>query len=758
MRNELEIIEKIERYLTGQLSAEEQGAFERELAADPELQQKVALQKQLMNGMERIAIKQEIQQAGQNYALKNKLTKFGFGGAGLLLVAIAVWYFVGRGHNHPGGGDSAGGLPAYNEQGGTNWASADSNIQAQIFTIDAARDTVIETAQGIVMAIAANSMLDENKQPIQGQYSLSIKEALDAATIMKAGLSSTSGDKLLESAGMFCVDARKGDKILSINPAKGIYAEVPSASIKGGMQLFSGQRKPDGTIDWVDPKPLVHDLVPVDILSLDFYPPHYLDSVARWGYNKRDKRFTDSLYYSLTEYFYGEREKPVVTATTNENASKASSEPKIEISRRNARANQANKADSATPIQLRVTASDTNSVFRTTCGINPAKIKTIWSTKYQNTLLATREFQQRLKVVHESYSPALLELYVRRLDKNLYETDSIAATIATGERKGKFLAFAARHDGKVNISSMQLKMLSAYYDMKTKAFTMAIVRTQQNIRDREAQMDETARVRKQANDIAKETRMGEDFMKEFEINIRDAYTQLGRAYPYTNARTNTTTARVDTLNTTIIYRAMPTSKAYAMNITTTGWCNIDAFTGTTTATRTSGTFTDKETGKKAELKYAETVIKVDSKSNYDRVYVYLLPVQLNSFVRMPESNGQFTYSLNALIQYDMACVAWKGENCYYYEAKNVQPRTYDHIVLLAITQAELNKKLAMKGNGIKTEQDYLAFEIKDAARREKFQAWEAVRAKVFRMISPCYGEESYDVLIDSNSAIRYSVK
>ncbi|TMI71650.1 MAG: hypothetical protein E6H09_12985 [Bacteroidetes bacterium] len=59
----------------------------------------------------------------------------------------------------------------------------------------------------------------------------------------------------------------------------------------------------NGTIDWIDPKPLEHDLLPVDIKSLNFYPPDYLDSLAHWGYDIKNKAFTDSLYYSFASGF-----------------------------------------------------------------------------------------------------------------------------------------------------------------------------------------------------------------------------------------------------------------------------------------------------------------------------------------------------------------------------------------------------------------------------------------------------------------------
>jgi len=65
------------------------------------------------------------------------------------------------------------------------------------------------------------------------------------------------------------------------------------------MMLFDGERKKDGSINWINPKPTKKQLTTVDILSLNFYPPNYLDTLNKWGYNSKDKTFTDSLYYSF---------------------------------------------------------------------------------------------------------------------------------------------------------------------------------------------------------------------------------------------------------------------------------------------------------------------------------------------------------------------------------------------------------------------------------------------------------------------------
>ena len=74
-----------------------------------------------------------------------------------------------------------------------------------------------------------------------------------------------------------------------------------------------------------------------------------------------------------------------------------------------------------------VSQDESDLQFHNTCGINPAKIKAIWSETFQNSFIATREFEQRLALIHEIRKPEILDLYINNLDKNLYELDSLAA-------------------------------------------------------------------------------------------------------------------------------------------------------------------------------------------------------------------------------------------------------------------------------------------------------------------------------------------
>ncbi len=203
------------------------------------------------------------------------------------------------------------------------------------------------------------------------------------------------------------------------------------------MKLFKGKRLADGRIDWIDPQPLEHDLTPVDINQLNFYPPRYLDSLAKWGYDIKDKKFTDSLYYSLASCF----------------------------------------EDSWIVVEDNLALGDHIYSTQENCSVNLAKIKAIWNEKFQNTILATREFEERLYWIHESKRSEALDLYINNLDLKLSEIDSMAALVIYGEARKPFLTFAARKDGKVKINATRSQQLRRYYEAKTKIFMDAVNKT-----------------------------------------------------------------------------------------------------------------------------------------------------------------------------------------------------------------------------------------------------------------------------------------
>lgn len=724
MRPELEQIEKIEQYLRNELSANDKAAFEKQMTADSALREEVRLQQEIMNGIDRSLLKEKVQLAGRRFKFQQNFTKWGLGGLGAIAILAVVFFY----YTNKSGNQKAFVLPEFNEQGEKLWADADKHIPSQTFVIDASKDTVIETKGGIVMAIAANSFLDENNNAASGEVNLIVREALDPATMVTGGLSTRSGNDLLESGGMFYLDARKDDKSLKIDPAKAIYTEVPTDSLKPGMQLFSGKRLDNGTIDWVNPKPLERDLVAVDIQSLDFYPPHYLDSLLRWGYDIKDKKFTDSLYYSFA-WLFSQRPKADSTAVAGPESKPISEsdyitlvEPKKKSERIASDTIPRVQAKDSLLADIGTYTQDIRHYF-IGCGINPAKIKAIWNDQFQNTILATREFEERLRWIHEAGSPEALDLYVNNLDKSLAVIDSMAARKLFGKYKDQFLVFAARQEGKVKNGSPQFQLLKKYYENKTRAFTDAIAKTQNEFWNKQAQLDNEAARKRNEHGIDSVNRIAQNFQEEFELNLKDAYRQLG--YDTTIRRGN--------------------REAYRLEVTQTGWNNVDKYVYESTITRTTLNYTDPQTGKKAVINYLPFSVQVEQWSEYERLYVYLLPDKLSSFMRLNGEEGKYIEKLDELMQYKLVCIAFKDEQAYFYSYNRVESKDYTGISLTAIDKDELNQQLNSIGNqtqasGIVKENEFFQFEAKNYQRRQDNLKRQDLYQKVLMLIFRCNPE------------------
>lgn len=792
MRTELELIEHIENYLLGKLSPADKTAFEKEILADPKLKKEVDMQRDLMEGIKRSGMTQDAQNAYKKYKLNKNFKNWGLGGLSALIIATSV-YLLAPSLSHHSSRELDYTLPETNERGEKLWADADKYLPYQRFSIDNSKDTILESRSGIVFVIPANCFKDKNGNS-GGDVSFEVKEALNPSDMMLAGLSTRSGDKQLETGGMFYINATKGGENLSIDPNNGIYTEVPTNNYKPGMQLYHGERTPDGGIDWIDPKPMEKFLVPVNITSLNFYPPNYLDSLHRWGYDVKDKKFTDSLYYSFASLFGApptgkehasvqpnsdsieEKFSPDTAKytpngralyTTNCRSchyldSRMSSGPGFAgISKRHSMEwavgftknniayakydKEAADAIKLTPNTMTVfegtlTPEEIYSIVRfiynepgetevyhpesdiSVHGINPAKVKAIWNEQFNNTLLATKEFEERMPFIHQTCQEEILDLYVNNLDKRLSYIDSMAGNMENLQND-KFREFALRGDGRVKTDSKTLKILKRYYETRSKLYTDAIAKTAQKFWKEQGEMDQKY-MDKNAEHINKDAvRNLDNFNKEFNLNLKEAYRQLG----------------YDTI-------APIPSNVFGGTVTQTGWSNVDKAVLESTTNRSTLNYTDPVTNKKAIITYSPLTVKMNDMASFDRVMIYLSQHELSSFMRMNYSNesGGFKENLNELVSYDLVCVALKKDQWYMYSQPNVKPGMINEVPLERIGESDLKKKLnsfapKSQSKDMQQDLDFMKYQFKDEKRQQKNLERQELYNKTLPVVLPCMG-------------------
>jgi len=555
----------------------------------------------------------------------------------------------------------------------------DVKIQAQHFLLNSKNDTVLETKDGIVFALSKESFVDENGKPAEGGIDVVVKEAMSAEAIMTSGLSTTSNGELLETGGMFYISAYANGKELKINPNKPVHAQVPTDEIKPGMMLFSGEKLPNGQINWVNPIELEKYLVPVDITSLNFYPPNYENKLSELGYGEKGKKWKDSLYFSFTE-------TPEVVAPEKQ----ASLDDLVGF-----------LGSGPTEKKMKVQKKF----------INPIKIKTIWNAKFNNTLLATKEFEERLKVIFSTCDNSLLELYINNIEKNMYEIDDMAFAKSGN---AKFKEFAERKDGKVKVNEAFAKNLSKYYEQQSKKNQKAITDLHDKFYKKQNELNQ--QFNKAQNDhVKKEVEIASNnFEKEFEKNKKEVYKQLGvEERPF-----------------------------YKTTVTTIGWKNIDQYVMEATVSRTTTKITYN--GKTATITYKPFGVEVADKASYDRIYAYLLADGLYSFQRMNEQNAGFTEKLNGFFTYRLVVVGYKGEQAYLFKQDALSKDGGKIIADMKTVNADELKSALQQNNKMSNDViEDLHFEkikVENEKRVKENVKMEALREELWPVISPCGSE------------------
>ena len=698
MRKELKTIEYIERYLLGLMNTDEVDVFEFTMNNNDDFRNEVELQEQLMHSLERISLQQTIQNAQKTYTFW-KLVKL----IGLILVPILVlittWFF----------------LNASKEVSSIQQNDTDTQttlfsenklheryqiIPSEIFTIQTEKDTIVETRNGIVLLIPKDAFIDSNQKVVTGTIQLEIKEALDPETIMTAGLSTIYNDKPLETGGMFFIEATKNGKKLQIHPEKEIIADVPTFDYKADMQLFDSEITDDGTINWVNPKPLKKALIPTDIHSLDFYPPNYLDSLSRKGFNSKDKKFTDNVYYSL-DY---------VTKAYNKNTTYFSQEYKIDRLK-----------------EMKIPKTD---------GLNPLKVKTIWNERYQNTFIATKAFEERLAVIHKNCFTAntLLDIYVNNLDSDLYVLDSIAAISAyTGSEvmDMDFYRFTKQRLTNVANRTTDVSKLNDYYLKQQKVYRLALEKSQEK-------MDSLMNVDRKYRQFSKQ-QLQDYYSKELAITTKKIAKDLNIRLP----RSFNQVLTDELLSETPVAGTMNKEKRkrrYRAPIRTTGWKNIDRIIGEglipSVRNRTTATF--KNRGKSTTISYSDYEVSIENTERFDKLFVYLVPSEFNSFIKLEAKNDRFTYRLNDVLKYRVYCIAYLNDVPFYF-SKTIK-NTSDKLTLTKTTTETLREQLSSLNNqnsSLETEVLYQASKKTNERKLKKYRKIENLKKEIKSVVFPC---------------------
>ncbi len=398
MREDLHEIERIDRYLEGEMSDTEKAEFENEMEQNPQLKKDTDFYRTFKEGISRQAIKLDIKKAQYRYVKKAKkwarIRKMLFGGGSFLIMVVAVFLivlpeekkennFVYKLLNHEVENHEV--IKAHDEDPYKEYLP-----ESEFFTIDNSTDTTISTADGIKLYLPKGSLKLPNGSLPTEPITVEIADADNASETMLGNLVS---DDDLEVEDVVFVNAKAGDKQLVPDAETPPYLEIPTAITLPNKNVYSGTKAKDGSIKWDNPKLPENYLVPYKFKYLDYYPDSFKETVnANLPYKGREvanRKLLDSLFYATLP-------SEIITIGYAKTSN--------------------------TQIQKIVPMGDKEN----TCGINSGLIKAFAHEKYERSLLATREFMERLNIIYKTCDKELLNIYINNTDKQLWEIDEMA--------------------------------------------------------------------------------------------------------------------------------------------------------------------------------------------------------------------------------------------------------------------------------------------------------------------------------------------
>lgn len=704
--------ELIEKYLLNQLTVEEKSAFEKKLLTDITLQQEVQIQKDLMDAVEFKATQVAIDGGWKKYKLI-KIAKSVL----IITASIAIATLIATTLLQ-------------------NPKSQASLIPQTKFKIDNARDTIIETPSGIIVYVPANAIEGAS------EYDLEISELMNPIDIIKAGVSTLSDSTLLLTAGMFKIDALHGKDTLQF--IKELTVQVPTEKLDPNMMLFDGEMQ-NGKINWTNPKPLQKNLITSNLGDLNFYPPKFLDKLTELGIDANNKQLTDSIYFSFTCYQETETLDSEIPFKLTEDMVWA-----YMRAHPNERVIGDALKDTKTTIGYCIQDSTTltslddavlvcNSYYATFLDreaivswpqknrysldseavisknqICPAAIQAIQLPEFANTFIATKAFENRLQYLFGLCSDDLLFIYIENLDKDLWISDSLVANaISDSEMKAVFRNFAAQKLGNTSENNLAFSKLSAYHQLKMRAFNLAAQKVMH------AKHEELAKLNNSIADKEerKEKMKALNLKTEFDLVWKDVCNQLG-INPNKNG----------------------IGKDYYMvQVSNSTWKNIDAIVKESVDNKQSANI--NYNGKTATVVYNKVQVKISNQENFDWIHAYLIVNELPSFQQMSGRSNLFEDRLNQLCSYDLVVMAQKGKHFFYGTQKLENKEQSLSLSLVETSENDINtqiNKITSKNTfsladefQLQREKRLLEFKMTESYENDLF------RSQIMKVIWPC---------------------
>lgn len=166
-----------------------------------------------------------------------------------------------------------------------------SQLESDVFEVNAQRDTTLYTKNGTTIKLYANSFITLDSAAVSGMVSLEIKEAFTPLEFVLGNLVTKSNDINLMSGGMVYIDATATGRQLLLKEESEIGFFVPTDSLDRRMLVYEGQRDGSDMINWDSPKRMLNS-------TLESLEHAYITITYRYhgDFNKNDITFNNWLW------------------------------------------------------------------------------------------------------------------------------------------------------------------------------------------------------------------------------------------------------------------------------------------------------------------------------------------------------------------------------------------------------------------------------------------------------------------------------
>ena len=126
-----------------------------------------------------------------------------------------------------------------------------SETPKEVFEIKANKENKITGSRGIEIVIPANALETEDGKAIEAKnVKIELTEIYSNQDAIVKQISTSSNGEILETGGMFEINASQDGKKLKLKNGKELAVEMPSKNLKEGMNLFVAEKNANGITEW----------------------------------------------------------------------------------------------------------------------------------------------------------------------------------------------------------------------------------------------------------------------------------------------------------------------------------------------------------------------------------------------------------------------------------------------------------------------------------------------------------------------------